>query len=261
MVSLTSSSPVPNSKHPILIICEQRLVGEGVKLLVNAQPDMEVVREVQQYSEAIPLLQACQPEVVIFVPGEPRCSQTDVSAQIPEIVSRLKNAYAKAKVLVLAAARDVGSVRQFLKAGASGCLLTSAPTQALFQAIRTLAGGGVYLDDDLIDTFVSLLAPRPIGHLRNAGGELTAREEEVLRFVARGLQTREIAARLNIGIKTVDTHRARAMRRLNLHRRAEVVAYGVKHGWLTDGGEDADNLPGRSGPTELRSLKQAGALM
>ncbi|MFN8000787.1 MAG: response regulator transcription factor [Acidobacteriota bacterium] len=187
MVSLTSSSPVPNSKHPILIICEQRLVGEGVKLLVNAQPDMEVVREVQQYSEAIPLLQACQPEVVIFVPGEPRCSQTDVSAQIPEIVSRLKNAYAKAKVFVLAAARDVGSVRQFLKAGASGCLLTSAPTQALFQAIRTLAGGGVYLDDDLIDTLFFAACPRPIGHLVTRSG-LIAREEEVLRFVACGLQ-------------------------------------------------------------------------
>ena len=132
-------------------------------------------------------------------------------------------------------------LRGVLQAGASGCLPASATGETFFQAIRGLAAGGVYLDDQLMDTLLSITPlPKSTQDPRNHQ-ELTAREEEVLRLVAHGYKSREIAGRLHIALQTVSVHCARAKRRLNLHSRAEIVAYGLQHGWLEHESADYEN--------------------
>jgi DNA-binding NarL/FixJ family response regulator len=184
----------------------------------------------------LPLLRACAPKIILLMAD---AGTMDGAA----IIEELKAACQQARVLVLANVEDARRVSRLMKAGASGFLLTSSPVQALFQAIRSLAAGGVYLDDGMIEKLVSTI---PLTHqedLMTRKLELSSREKEVLRFIARGYKSCEIAERLGIAKKTVETHRARGMKRLNLHRRAEIVEYGIRQGWLNEGANEKSKAP------------------
>jgi len=241
---MTTPTPIASdsvSKHSIFIVCEQPIIGEGVTLLVNAQPDLEVAGSAYRCLEALPLLQTCAPEIILLI--------ADVGTMDgPAIIEELKAACQQARVLVLANVEDARPVRQLMKAGASGFLLASSPVKALLQAIRSLAAGGVYLDDGMIEKLVSTI---PLTHEEDRMTrklELSSREKEVLRFIARGYKSCEIAERLGIATKTVETHRARGMKRLNLHSRANVVEYGIKQGWLNEGANERTKAPARDSP-------------
>ena len=126
---------------------------------------------------------------------------------------------------------DRGYLQQLLQAGASGYLLKRAAADDLIHAIRTVARGGTYLDPSL--------AGKVLGGLGGAAGPgrrpLSDREEEVLRLIARGFTNREIAAQLDVSVKTVETHKARAMEKLGVDSRAGIVAHAIRAGWMAEG--------------------------
>ena len=215
-------------KHAVFIICEQQLIRLGIILLVNQQPDLEVIGSANDYQEAMPLLRDCAPKVILlFTDADP--------TEIPPVIFRLKVASPQARMLVTAEVKDALLIRQFLKVGASGYLLTSAPAEDMFQAIHSLVAGGSYVDPDLIIELALILQSWPAVER----WQLSKREEEVLRFVVGGYKSREIAHQLSISSKTVDTHCARGMKKLGLHRRKDVIQYGISHGWLNEGGENS----------------------
>ncbi|MEP7337888.1 MAG: response regulator transcription factor [Acidobacteriota bacterium] len=247
MTTQTSIAVLPAGKHSVFIVCEQQIIGEGVTMLVNAQSDLEVIGSSYRCPEALPLLRTCAPKIILLI--------ADVGTMDgPAIIKELKAVCQQARVLVLANVEDPWPVSQLMKAGASGFLLASSPVQALFQAIRSLAAGGVYLDDGMIEKLVSTIPLTREEDLKTRKLELSTREKEVLRFIARGYKSCEIAERLGIAPKTVETHRARGMKRLNLHSRANVVEYGIKQGWLNEGANEGTKAPVRDTPKNHASF-------
>ena len=137
------------------------------------------------------------------------------------------------RVLALTVHEDSGYLQQLLRAGASGYVLKRAAADDLIHAIRTVARGGTYLDPGLTGKVLGGLIGRQPQPNAPPGDALSDREEEVLRLIARGFTNREIAAQLDVSVKTIETHKARAMEKLGLESRAAIVAYAIQWGWLS----------------------------
>ena len=138
-------------------------------------------------------------------------------------------------MLALTVHEDKGYLRQLLAAGAAGYVLKRAAAEELIHAIRVVAAGGVYLDPALAGKVVGGFVRRPPARAPPTGGELSEREAEVARLTAAGHSNKEIAARLELSVKTVETYKARSMEKLGLQSRADLVRYAVQQGWLQDG--------------------------
>ena len=139
------------------------------------------------------------------------------------------------RVLALTVHEDKGYIRQLLAAGAAGYVLKRGAAEELIHAIRVVAAGGVYLDPAVAGQVVGGFVRRPVGETSPKGGiDLSEREAEVARLTAAGHSNKEIAARLDLSVKTVETYRARAMEKLGLQTRAELVRYAVQQGWLRE---------------------------
>lgn len=212
-------------KLRILLADDHQMMRDGLKLLINAQPDMEVIGEAKDGLAAWQQAKELLPDMVVIDVSMPQMG----GARATE---RIKRECPEIKVLALTAHEDRSYVSQLLEAGASGYMLKVAASGDLINAIRVVAAGGVYLDptvaDKVLHTYRRGKPPKGI----TQGTPLSQREEEVLRLIAQGYINKEIAARLSISIKTVDTHKARAMEKLGLRSRAEIVRYAVVQGWL-----------------------------
>jgi len=211
----------------ILLADDHVMMREGLKSLVNAQADMEVVGEAGDGRAALLKARELQPDVVVMDISMPELNGIQATG-------RLKGCCRKAKVLALTAYDDGGYLRQLLEAGASGYVLKRAAAEELVKAIRVVAAGGVYLDPALAGRVVSGYVGRK--RLRGApqNTELSEREEEVMRLVAWGYTNKEVAAYLNISVKTVETHKTNLMEKLDLKGRADVVRYALRQGWLRE---------------------------
>ena len=200
----------------ILLADDHVMMREGLKSLVNAQADMEVVGEAGDGRAALLKARELQPDVVVMDISMPELNGIQATG-------RLKGCCQKSKVLVLSAYDDNGYLRQLLEAGASGYVLKRAAAEELVKAIRVVAAGGVYLDPALAGRVVSGYVGRK--RLRGApqNTELSEREEEVMRLVAWGYTNKEVAAYLNISVKTVETHKTNLMDKLDLKGGADVV--------------------------------------
>ena len=211
----------------ILLADDHVMMREGLKSLVNAQADMEVVGEAGDGRAALSKARELQPDVVVMDISMPELNGIQATG-------RLKGCCQKSKVLVLSAYDDNGYLRQLLEAGASGYVLKRAAAEELVKAIRVVAAGGVYLDPALAGRVVSGYVGRK--RLRGApqNTELSEREEEVMRLVAWGYTNKEVAGYLNISVKTVETHKTNLMEKLDLKGRADVVRYALRQGWLRE---------------------------
>ena len=211
----------------IVLADDHVMMREGLKSLVNAQTDMEVVGEADNGRAVLLKTRELQPDVVVMDISMPELNGIQAT-------ERLKDCCQKTKVLVLTAYDDNGYLRQLLAAGASGYVLKRAAAEELVKAIRVIAAGGVYLDPTLAGKVVSVYVGKK--KLRGAlqGGELSGREEEVLRLVAWGYTNKEIAGYLNISVKTVETHKMNLMEKLDLKSRAGIVRYALRRGWLSE---------------------------
>ena len=209
----------------IFLADDHVVLREGLRSLVNAQSDMMVVGEAGNGRAALQQVRELQPDVVIMDVSMPELNGIQVT-------ERLKRAYEKIMVLILTAHDDSGYLRQLLEVGASGYVLKKAAADDLIKAIRVVSAGGVYLDPSLAGKVVGgYLGKRG---LRNnpAGNEISEREAEVLRLVAWGYTNKEVAGYLGISVKTVETHKANLMQKLDLKSRVEIVRYALRQGWL-----------------------------
>ena len=210
----------------VLLADDHAVVRGGLKALANAQPAMEVVGEAADGLSAGVQVALLAPDVVVMDVSMPGLSGSQATA-------RLRLECPAVRVLALTVHEDKGYLRQLLAAGAAGYVLKRAAPEELIQAIRAVAAGGVYLDPGMAGKVLGGFVRQAAAD--GAGAELSEREAEVARQTAAGHSNKEVAARLDLSVKTVETYRARAMEKLGLRGRADLVRYAVQQGWLQGG--------------------------
>ncbi|MHB0857656.1 MAG: response regulator transcription factor [Anaerolineae bacterium] len=209
----------------ILLVDDHVLVRAGLSRLLGHEPDMEVVGEASSGEEAVRLADELGPDVVLMdinLPG----------GRGIEAIRQLKEHQLGTQVLILTALDDRGLVRAALEAGASGYLLKRASVVDLFNAIHTVTCGGLYVDPAIGRVWLL----EPTGNRRppvDVGDDLTPRQVEILRLVARGYTTPQIAEHLFISARTVEYHRRTLADKLHLKNRAELVHFASEHGLLS----------------------------
>ena len=215
-------------KLRILLADDHVTVREGVKMIINAQADMEVVAEAADGRGAVAEAQTVRPDVVVMDVSMPRVNGLKATEMLTECCPEVK-------VLALTRHQDDGYLQQLLRAGAAGYVLKQSRPAELLQAIRAIGGGGSYLDPAVAGRVIGDYGRRrqPVTTVAGAG-TLSSREEEVLRLIAWGYSNKEIAARLDLSVKTVETHKANAMHKLQMRSRIDIVRFALLQGWLED---------------------------
>jgi len=213
-------------KLKILIADDHALLRDGLKALVNAEPDMEVIGEAENGRTVLEQAKKLQPDIILMDISMPEVNGAQATRQ-------LKRIYPNIKVLALTAHEDNSYLRHMLEAGASGFLLKRAAADQLIQAIHVVSRDGCYVDPAYAGKVLSDFI-RPVSKASHERSELSEREAEVLRLTAWGYSNKEIAVRLAISVKTVETYKARLVEKLQLTSRAEIVRYAVRRGWLEE---------------------------
>lgn len=200
-------------------------VREGLKLLLDSQPDMEVIAEASDGEGAIRHQQLDAADVVVM-----DLSMPGISGLVA--TRKLKERRPDLNVLVLTRHTDEAYLHELLRAGVSGYVLKqSAPTE-LLEAIRAVAGGGQYIDAALTRHLAAPFVARAMTRSKGVAQGATERETEVLRLSAQGYSNKEIAAQLHVSVRTVEVHKANAMRKLGINGRIELLQFALVQGWL-----------------------------
>lgn len=209
-------------------LCDDHgVVRSGLRHILDEEADIVVVGEAGDAEGAVAIARAERPDVFVMDLGLPGTGGITATRQVRE-------ASPSTAVLILTVHDDVGYLRKAFDAGASGYLVKEAADVELVQAVRTVAGGGEYVHPSL---GAALLAPEAARRpLAGPGGELSEREQEVLRLITLGLTNAEIGEQLYVSVRTVETHRAHIHQKLNLKTRAELVSFARETGLLEDGG-------------------------
>jgi len=208
----------------ILLADDHVTVRQGLKLLIDAERDMEVVGEASDGNEAVQKANALNPDVVVMDISMPGLNGLAAARA-------LKKSRPDTMIVTLTRHGDNAYLHELLRAGVSGYVLKrSAPTE-LLHAIRAAAAGGQYLDTTLTARVTGGLSGRD-AHAKTPATALTEREATVLRLIASGYSNKEIAAQLSLSVKTVEAHKASAMRKLDLPGRIDIVKYAILQGWL-----------------------------
>lgn len=215
------------TKLRIFLADDHEMIREGLKMLVNSQPDMECVGEANNGRAAVERARELLPDVTVMDVSMPELNGLQAT-------ERLKKACPQVKVLTLTRHTDDGYLQQLLRAGASGYVLKQSASTELIRAIRVIAEGNTYLDpaitQKVVGNYVSKSSSRGVA----AQNDLSDRETEVLRMIAWGYSNKEVAARLQISVKTVEVHKASSMKKLGLKSRIDIVRYALLQGWLQD---------------------------
>jgi len=215
------------SKLRIMIAEDHETIREGIKMLINAQPDMEVIGEASDGLQAISRAQSLLPDIVLMdisMPGATGFQATE----------KLNQTCPQVKVLALTRHRDKAYLQQLVRAGAEGYVLKQSPASELIGAIRAVAEGRQFLDPALTGAVLAAYAGDQSSSKIENQPWISKREEEVLKLIAWGYSNKEIAAKLDISVKTVEAHRANAMRKLDLHSRIDIVRFALMRGWLEE---------------------------
>ena len=214
-------------KLKILLAEDHQTVREGIKLLVNAQPDMEVIGEAGDGELAIKEAVRLQPDIVLMDISMPTLNGLRATRKLRSISRDIK-------ILTLTRHTDDGYLKQLIAAGANGYVLKqSAPTE-LINAIRTVAAGNAYLDPSLTRKVMGGYVARSESQRGENKGDITDREAEVLRLISFGYSNKEIGTQLDLSVKTVEAHKANAMRKLGITSRIDIVKYAILRDWLHD---------------------------
>ncbi len=209
----------------VLIVDDHAVVRAGIRLLLDAEDDIETVGEAGDAREAVFEVRSSKPDVVLMDVGL-GSGKSGIEAT-PEMLRELPDT----KVLVLSMQDDPRYVREAFAAGASGYVLKEAADNELVTAVREVAGGGRYVDPAL----GARIAVADAEAARAAEEDpLSDREREVLRLLALGHTNQEIAQTLFISVRTAETHRAHIMQKLRINTRAELVRYAIAQGLLDE---------------------------
>ncbi len=212
------------SKIRVLVCDDHTILREGIRLLLNSQPDMEVVAEAVDGRDAIEQARMCTPDVILMDIAMPLLNGLEATKQI-------RRANPIARVLVLTMYESDEYVAQMLEAGAAGYVLKKVAGSELVYAIRAVYQGEAFLYPSITKRLVEDYLRRvEQGQERDSFDGLTDREREVLQLIAEGHTNKEIADLLNLSVRTVQNHRAHIMEKLGMHDRGELIKYAIQKG-------------------------------
>jgi DNA-binding NarL/FixJ family response regulator len=210
----------------VLMVDDHPVVLAGLKALVDAEPDFEVVGGARDGRTALRLAKELLPDIVVLDISLPEMNGIEVAtallAERPEC-----------RVLVLTVHEERAYLRQLVEIGVSGYLLKRSAADELIRAMHAVMSDGIYLDPAIAGKAMGRPARSALAQTGQAS-ELSERETDVLRLIAGGHSNKEISSRLNISVKTVETYKARAMDKLGFRSRVDVVRYAAGQGWLRD---------------------------
>lgn len=225
MTAMTESGS-PSSADVIRVVLadDHAVVREGLKALVNAQPDMRVVGEAADGEAAWKAACTLDTDVLVMDLSMPLLGGAEATALVRERCPSVK-------VLALTVHEEREYLTQLLRAGASGYVLKRAAAAELVGAVRTVAAGGTYIDPSVAGALVAGYLDAE-SEANESDDALSEREHEVLVRIARGFSNKEIAAALGVSVKTVETYKARVATKLGLRSRVDIVRYAAARGWL-----------------------------
>ena len=215
----------PQRRIRIVLADDHILLRQGLQVLIDAEPDLEVVGQASSGTDTIDQAGSLSPDIIVMDVSMPRGDGIRATANI-------RSRYPAVRVLGLSRHLDPGYARRLLDAGAAGYVVKRTTVTALVRAIRLVVQGETYIDPAV----APLLAKHPRDNRRGAipSPDLTPREAEVLRLIARGRSNRDIAAGLGISVKTVEFHKAKCVAKLGLPSRADIVRYAISEGWMEE---------------------------
>jgi len=209
-------------KIRVLLADDHKLVRAGIRALLENLSDVEVLGEASNGEEVIRLVEECEPHIVLMDIAMPALNGL-------EVTRHLKKAFPKVRVIILSMYSDKEYLYLALRLGAAGYLIKGAAREELQLAIRAVARGDTYLSPPLTNPVIM-----KSGHRANVDvnpvRELSTRQTQVLQLIAKGKTTKQVALELSIGVKTVESHRAQLMERLDIHDIASLVRYAIKVG-------------------------------
>lgn len=202
--------------HPIVLA--------GIRALLQGVAGITLVGEANDGDAALALVKQTMPDVAVFDLSMPGTNGV-------ELVQRIVDECPGVRIIALTVHEDGAYVQRLVRAGARGYLLKRSAAEGLARAIMAVAEGGMYLDPAIADKALgdNVVARSPAPEV-----ELSRRETDVLRLTAQGFSNKEISAQLNVSVKSIETYKARALEKLDLHTRAEIIRYGVGRGWLDE---------------------------
>lgn len=216
---------MPEDVFRILIADDHAILRSGLRLLIDAQPNLHVIGEAGDGDEALALARKLRPDLILLDLSMP---EGDGLSAIPKLRAEVP----QARILVLTMHDDATHLRQALDAGASGYVLKNAVDQELLMAIRAVRRGETYVHSAMTQKLVESLTQPASADPGDPWQELSEREFEVMKLVALGNTNAEIAEEIHLSIKTVESYRARGMEKLALETRAQLVQSALKHGHL-----------------------------
>jgi DNA-binding NarL/FixJ family response regulator len=203
----------------ILVADDHDVVRAGLKQLLNAQADWEICAEAKTGREAVTLAQQYEPRVVVMDIGMPALNGLDATRKIRRLLPH-------AKIVILSMHFSDQLIRDITEAGAQGYVLKSDADRELVAAVRAVANGGSYFTSEAANR---LAGPHCMPDPSSFRKRLTPREREVVQLLAEGKSSKEAAVSLSVSVKTVETHRANILRKLELHSISEVIRYAIKN--------------------------------
>ena len=206
----------------IVMTDDHTLFRQGIRNLLAAEADMEVVGEASNATDAVVLAQQLRPDVVLMDVGMTGMSSFEATRLI-------RRDRPETRVLFLSMYDDEDYLNECVQLGASGYVLKDSPCDQLLMAIREVHRGGTYLSPRLLTRLVDDFRTKGEGVMRQPRfGTLTKREREILKLLAEGRSVKEIAAGFNLSVKTVEAHKFNLMRKLDIHNKAQLVHYAIQ---------------------------------
>ncbi|MGD0093877.1 MAG: response regulator transcription factor [Planctomycetota bacterium] len=210
-------------KSRILLADDHKILRDGLRVLLEREPDLEVVGEAENGTAAVKMARQLKPDVVVMDVGMPESNGI-------EATRRLQTELPEVRVIALTMHSEKQYLTQMLRSGAAGYLLKDCATEELVKAIEAVVAGGTYLSPQiagqLTEGYAGYGSPQPA----EDSDILSRRECDFLQLMSEGYSTKEIAAKLGISVKTVETYRAHVMKKLKLYNVAELVKYAIRHG-------------------------------
>lgn len=209
-------------KIRVLLTDDHTLFRQGIRTLLAAEPDIEVVGETANAGDAVVLAQNLRPDVVLMDIGMTGMSSFEATRQI-------RKERPETRIIFLSMYDDEDYLAESVEIGASGYILKESPSEQLIGAIREVSRGGNYLSPRLLTRLVDDFRMQSHSPMRQSRfGTLTKREREILKLLAEGRSVKEIATSFNLSVKTVEAHKFNLMRKLDIHNKAQLVQYAIQ---------------------------------
>ncbi len=215
-------------KIKILIAEDHGMVREGIKMIIESQDDMEIIGEAEDGRKVVELARQHLPDIILMDIAMPKLNGLTATAMIKRILPDIK-------ILILTRHTDDAYLQELLEAGVSGYALKQTVSSELIRALRLIAEGNNYIDPAMTEkVFDNYKNHRTAMQGDTKSEALTKRELEIIRHVALGYSNQEIADKIGVSIKTIELNKSKALKKLNISSRREIINYAIFQGWITE---------------------------